>query len=66
MRGLIRFDHAVARLPHGVGALLVLAAIAWGAVLLASHFRIWRGATPARAPDGRNGIPTGAGSYAKP
>jgi hypothetical protein len=40
--GLIRFDHAIARLSHGVGALLIMAAAAWGGFLLFQHFRILR------------------------
>ena len=43
--GLIRFDHVIARLSHGLGALLILLALVWGAVLLMRHFRIWRANT---------------------
>lgn len=40
--GLIRFDHTIARLSHGVGALLITAAVAWGSFLLLKHYRILR------------------------
>ncbi len=40
--GLIRFDQTIARISHGVGALLITAAVVWGAFLLFKHYRILR------------------------
>ena len=40
--GLIRFDHAIAHLSHGAGALLMTSAVAWGAILLAKQYGILR------------------------
>lgn len=40
--GLIRFDHAIARLAHGAGALLIASAVAWGAFLLFKQYGILR------------------------
>jgi hypothetical protein len=40
--GLIRFDHTIARLSHGVGALLITMAVAWGAFLIVRQYGILR------------------------
>ena len=40
--GLIRFDHAIARLAHGAGALLIASTVAWGAFLLFEQYGILR------------------------
>jgi hypothetical protein len=40
--GLIRFDHAIARLSHGMGSLLILTAIAWGGFLLLKQYQALR------------------------
>ncbi|BBO85240.1 hypothetical protein DSCO28_58060 [Desulfosarcina ovata subsp. sediminis] len=40
--GLIRLDHAIARLSHGVGAMLMITAVVWGGVLLARQYRRMR------------------------
>jgi len=37
--GLLRYDHAIARTSHGIGSLLMLAAIVWGSSLM---LRQWR------------------------
>lgn len=37
--GLIRLDHAIARLSHGIGSLLILAAVAWGGYLLYAQYQ---------------------------
>jgi hypothetical protein len=37
--GLLHLDHSLARLSHFVGSLVMLAALAWGAVLLWRHLR---------------------------
>jgi len=37
--GLLRFDHAIARLSHGVGALLITSAVVWGGFLLFQQYR---------------------------
>ena len=44
--GLIRFDHTIARMSHGVGALLIAAAVVWGFFLLFKHYRILRTQSP--------------------
>lgn len=36
--GLIRYDHTFAKLSHGLGAVLIILAIAWGGLLL---YRYW-------------------------
>lgn len=37
--GLLRYDHAIATLSHGLGSLLMLLAVGWGACLLLRQFR---------------------------
>jgi hypothetical protein len=37
--GWLRFDHAIARLAHGVGAMLILLALVWGGYILYRQFR---------------------------
>ena len=44
--GLIRFDHNIARISHGVGTLLITAAVVWGAFLLFKHYQILRTQPP--------------------
>ena len=44
--GLIRFDHTIARMSHGVGALLITVAVVWGVFLLFKQYRILRTQSP--------------------
>lgn len=40
--GLIRLDHSLARLAHGIGALLIVTAVVWGGWILARQYAIMR------------------------
>ena len=40
--GLIRYDHLLAQLAHGVGSLLMLMALAWGGYILMRQFKTLR------------------------
>ena len=44
--GLIRFDHTIARLSHGMGAMLIIAAVSWGGWLLFKQYRVLRPQSP--------------------
>jgi hypothetical protein len=37
--GLLRYDHAIARTSHGIGACLMLAGLVWGAVLMVRQWK---------------------------
>jgi hypothetical protein len=37
--GWLRYDHAIARLTHGLGAVLILLSIVWGGYILYRQFR---------------------------